>query len=393
MIKKLSLLFLIVILLSSCNKTENQSIDSIKTTDNNTEPSIEIPDDILEFDYDIGFTGVTPTSPSPKSGTNTANNKSNFVLSLVCSDEESGTVYYVNYGQDDYLYSYKDGKSELVLEMPVNYINYIDGDLYFLSNGKDMPDLYMFSPGALYKHNVENKTTELLLDEAITELIVNEKGFFFYIMEEPVRNDDGSTFTPATPYFMSFSDNTPIERGLYSPRFYGEYQLKRSFKDGIFKGFVLNENGNEIIILPPINTFACECIVGDKLYFNNVADKTINSLNLKTGELKIFYSKSEPYMIENGVMTDIIDIADYTVIGEDLFAVTENNYIYKYDEALSIFVPVNEYNPFVDGHKIYKKIFTDGVDLYAIRTETGKEASLNRFYLGENGSWICGDLS
>ena len=51
---------------------------------------------------------------------------------LLCNDYENDIVYYINYGRDYFIYRIKDGKSELVVEMPAKSIFHKRGKLYFI---------------------------------------------------------------------------------------------------------------------------------------------------------------------------------------------------------------------------------------------------------------------
>ena len=54
----------------------------------------------------------------------------------VCVDDVTGAVYYVNVGRDYFLYRIKDGKSELAVELPANYLYTHEGVLYFLLDAR-----------------------------------------------------------------------------------------------------------------------------------------------------------------------------------------------------------------------------------------------------------------
>ena len=71
------------------------------------------------------------------------------------------TVYFVNYGEyeDNYIYSYKDGHSTLLVDKIANFINYYDEKLYFLVDDK-APEAWLWSwGGELYCYDLKTKDT------------------------------------------------------------------------------------------------------------------------------------------------------------------------------------------------------------------------------------------
>lgn len=54
-------------------------------------------------------------------------------LFMVCHDANNGTTYYVNYGNDNYIYELKDGISTLLIDMEAICLQLLNNELYFVA--------------------------------------------------------------------------------------------------------------------------------------------------------------------------------------------------------------------------------------------------------------------
>ncbi len=373
--------------------------NSAETVDNANETAYYVKDDVI-ISTDIPFTGITINEKSPMRGDIASNSKYMLTnLSPICTDTSSLAVYYANYGGDNYIYSYSDGKSELLIEMPGNFLNYWNGDLYFISNGKNLPELNAyFYFGNLYKYNIKNKTTELVLDMKINYLTVNEKGIFFEGNEDNVTQN----------YFLSFDGEKPVKLGLFVPLFYGEYQVSSVFDDETYKGLGLVSKDAGHLFLPDDDGFQTELnktIVGDFFYYYDNSDAKVHSLNFKTGQTESYSASSEYYITndEDGEIHNFAEVtsidgeeqpkfADYSVMDNQLYVIRYDNYIYKYNTDEKMFIPVYK----AEKLKYFLRLYNDGINLYAIVEQRNedmiKNISLNILTENDEGELVLKKL-
>jgi len=338
------LLSMLLILISGCNKDSstdekpvyNVQSDSISVSSSDpccSEENLSGHENVFNPD----FKGVTITMQTPKIISSPFANMSNQIVSY---DEETDTLYYANYqgrfgNEDDYyLYSFKDGKSELILEMPVNYINYYNGAVYFTSN-EDILALYGLYPlrpeGKLYKYNLFDKTIETLVEENVYNVIIYED--YIYYTTSPIVDNELKIIVGGRLHFrIPVSGGEPEYMDDLRRFFYGEYQIRETYNEE--KGFLLelvSEQKTERItgyIKGGIDRNFC--ILENKLWFNYLegTKHQIASVDLQTGETKI-YGNGFDYG------------ADFTfvVLDNEIYACEQNkNAVYKYNEENNEFV-------------------------------------------------------
>lgn len=178
-----------------------------------------------EKDYRIGdklfadFNGVGEVTDGDK-------NESWFVnetdFSIVTSGED-GTIYYVNYGtyEDNYIYSYKDGKRELLVEDICNFVNYYDNALYYTVM-EEKPEAWPFMVGGkLYRYDLSTNTSELFLDMDVYNLHVKNDILYF----KDMKRIEGEQLAGREWYSMNIITKEISKMGKMLPFFYGDYQL------------------------------------------------------------------------------------------------------------------------------------------------------------------------
>jgi len=237
----------------------------------------------------------------------------------------------------------------------------------------------VFYTGKLYKYNLEKKTVEMIVDMNINYLTVNENGLYFY------AGENGMT----AGYYLSFNDSPPKRMGDYEPVFYGNYQLKNTFSGNRHTGKIFNSGQGDLSVPVPADSMYYS-IAGNKFY--SMAVGVINELDLLTGERISYPRNNNAIMVDGWISVEMERIADYSVINGELYVTAGNQFIYKYDTAAKRFIPINDFN----GNKHYEKLFTDGVNLYAVEINylNGRIANvaLRLFSPDENGDFVLSNL-
>ncbi len=378
--KILPLLLIIIMSITACDETSQIDITlNENSTDGVTEETTVT---IYEPVFNTEFTGIEINEKTPKRGNLPVNLVSTtwFEVYNVCVDEENNAVYYTNYDKNNYVYSYKDGVSELILEVSANYLNYWDGSLYYTSSDRGMPGQFdNFFSGKLYKYNLETKEQELILSDEIMGLWVTEKGLYFNKEVEGSTDNEGNPIPAYAMYNMPF-DGEPDRCGIMQQYYYGEYQL--SFNQN---GLCLIKGDEEIPLITKNLTWQT-FISDEKLYIKGT---NLYSLDLTNGEIETIYIRAEPY-ISGDYIVEMHEILDFTIIDNDIYATAYNQFIYKYDREKEMFVPDGE---FIGENGLnYHKIFTDGKNIFTIASK-GYIDNRSEFIMcvripDGNGSWI-----
>jgi hypothetical protein len=373
--KQTIILLITVFILSGCGK--NEAIDE-KPIYN--APSSSVLEHIHDSEFccsptgnngifNSNFKGVAITKESP---TLVNSPFANISVPIISYDNETGILYYVKYGgrygneRDNFLYSYKDGESELLVEMPVNYIIYYNSAIYFTSN-EDIMALYgLFPPrpeGRLYKYNIVNKTVELLVNENVYNLMLCEN----YIYYTTSFSLDGAGYLTEDSYqhFRIPTDGgEPEHIGDFRPFFFGEYQVKEIFnkEEGLFSLELVSEK-NRTIIAKNFNSFIDRdyCIAGNTLWFKEwrTSPTSLISIDLSNGEKK-------DYKHDNAA-----EINSFAVLEDELYMIASYNrkkMLLKYDWKKEEFIEINPVN-----NTGYEYILTDGNYIYMVTLNSNSQ--------------------
>jgi hypothetical protein len=206
-----------------------------------------------------------------------------------CYVADMDTLYYVNYDRDNYLYAYKDGINQKVIEMSVNYSNYWKGELYFISDTSST-SLYGLdgrgARGKLYKHNISSDETQLILEQDVWDIRICD-GMIYY---QGAIKFEGNTLPVPTFYRMPIESGDSEETTL-RPYFYGEYQLQIVHHDQDPSRIALPlNNGQDQILLTNYRLNNLDgvdyCIAEGRLWFlhNTGKDRILISIHLEIGE-------------------------------------------------------------------------------------------------------------
>jgi hypothetical protein len=332
------------------------------------------PNEHTYYPYDAGFTGIEVEDIEHIYGNNTFTNLTFKEPNPhgFCYAEEIDTLFYVNYAHPGvnpdpyYLYAYKDGVSTLIIEEAVNYINYWNGDLYFLTND-NLTDLYtqgQYIHGKLFKYNLKTKEKEQLLDEYIWDLSICD-GYLYFRNSVALGESRISEF-----YRMSLDSREP-EMTNYRPFFYGDYQLQFDpHPSNPRMGALELTNGIETIQILNYGfykiAFSEYCINKGVLWFQYTdaeAKQQFASMDLTNGEVTTYHFKWDenlniPFLLTSFDNFTVLDGKLYVLFG-GMMAI--------YDPQKEILVPIPEYtdNMILRYYNVLCEIYTDGTSLYA----------------------------
>lgn len=359
--KKYPIVFALVIstLFCACSQSQNASEAEkpVYNTDVSKQASQEndevTPEDsktnkLILSDVFCEFSGVGDCVIKPQK-TLLTNQKSN----IICSDG-SGTVYYVNYGtyEDNYIYSYKDGSSTLLVDKIANFINYYDEKLYFLVDDKAPEALPWSWGGELYCYDLKTKETSRILEMSVYNLLV--KDGVFYFCSELLPEGEGNRW-----YSMSIDDSTPKEMGRMLPFFYGDYQLAYS-DDDEYCALTLVGNSEEIVLTNKgyfrNGTFSVQ---GDSLWVNVYEGNipAVARINLSDGTQKLYKAEKTT---ASGFDMNLTTGMSFETINNTLYVVS-NSTVFVYSEG------GERFEPLLNNHFNFSHIYSDAELLYAVR--------------------------
>lgn len=98
---------------------------------------------------------------------------------LVCKDPVYDITYYVNYGRDNYIYAYRNGNSEVVVEIPASELFCKDGELYFIAETDGKYQFSGFTPGNILKYNPTSGNVVVVVNCNADNMIVYPDGIFY----------------------------------------------------------------------------------------------------------------------------------------------------------------------------------------------------------------------
>ncbi len=339
----------------------------------NKEPIIEtkssISDTVVKITESlVNFKGVTSTAGTPKTGNLSINlYKNSFYPGVICPNTDSGSLYYVNIGNDNYLYELKKGVSSLILDKRVKFINYWNDKLYFILCSDIDVYFEKYNPGKLYEYDLETKELAQL-DSNVVSFNIDQNGIYY-------KKYGGARF------HLPFGENESQKYDIYSIiiHHYKEYDIGMYFnEEGNFAGYKMEnlENGNEYILTDSTVHFDGEYVSGDRFYFSKHTDKFINCyIDLISGEQKdIVYNSQEidtflP-QIPLSKINDYVDVNGVLYVSFPYpfceYDIKNNSYeeILLLDESLNI----------LEGSPCY--LYTDGVSIYPILLHSNGNFSL-----------------
>ena len=300
-------------------------------------------------EYFTDFNGIESDCDTPVNGNLGINFKENATqhapMSLICPDKENNTVYFVNYGKDNYIYELKDSKCTLLVEKKANLLQLWNNELYFLcdESGGDTSNL-PFYPQKIYKYNLSNDVISLVLDVDAVWLYVNEEGIFY--TEGKDNNNDG-LLNLLAGCRMGFQNNVPHRENYTYFVPYKDYLLINTYNNG----YILRNTQTDQDIPLTTSSFirSMTCISGDTLYTTEYL--TLYSLNLKTGERTAYDF--------NPLSGNII--CGYSELKDNLFVTFGGSELIRVNKVTGEMCSY-----MIENHEIISDLFSDGNHLYAV---------------------------
>lgn len=380
-IKYLLVLILITTLLCSCNKTETSvnepdysaftrkqnaesdiygdaniknNTDETPNTTSNPNPQGHDPE--KEWPLELDFTGIA-SNKEVKLGNININRKIEYQYSyLVCYDADNDTTYYINYGNDNYIYELKDGKSSLLTDMEAICLQLWNNELYFLANNHKNQDMIT---GDIYCYNLSDKKLRLILETDANFLYIDSYGIYFTQLKPPQSGFiDTLKFTG---YILDFGADTPQKVDYIQPVAYNEYLLYVSNE-----GIVLhNRETDEKILIAPKEYYYNHMSIYDQ-YLILTYESKICMLDLLNGDRKIFDFNDDKDLKNKGIY-----LMDYIIIDDVFYCISFGPVIYTCNLSTG---ELDIYSPLfgdIKSNPGIQALFTDGKSIYAIWQEYG----------------------
>ena len=298
--------------------------------------------------------------------------------SLFCVDETSGVTYFVNQGKNYYLYQIKDGKVELVVDMPVKEVYPYGGLVYFMVEDYNIYDLEDIHSGDIYCYCPESNAVELIYPAGAMEgskdhrLTVEESGIYFsYISEK-----DGGVILF---YHLPFHETEPVKdtKNMTFKGWNNYYLLYYNYRENLF----LNsrekaEDGTREQIKLPAITKTRYCIIGDNLF--SVERGYISCINLET-QIQTKYDFLEA--IQDREREDVLQqtgvrIMEDFVVTEDAIWITTGHILYRMDlqskEVSFAYIRDENNKPYY-----ITELYTDGKNVYGSNLVYYRDKSVN----------------
>lgn len=204
--------------------TENQGDQETTKEDTTKEATSEKTTKEL---IEVNFSGIKENGETPKLGSQGVNNRWKEGENYFCFDSETGSIYYVNYGDDNYLYCLKGNKKELILDKFVTCINILDNVLYFIyaeDPGYNLNEQLSYE-GKLYSYDLETKEMVCLSEKPVRWILAVPDGIYGHSF------GFGSEEQKPKIYFYSFQKKTWELSFLETGRikalcFYKDFYLK-----------------------------------------------------------------------------------------------------------------------------------------------------------------------
>jgi hypothetical protein len=344
-------------------------------------------EDTAIYEFISGFAGINTHVPSPKQHNSPlALIGGHMQLTVICYDYDTDTLYYINrrgestifnWENDSFLYSYKNGVNQVVVEMPVNFPVYHDGIIYFTSYD-NLNRLYgwteWYPGGYIYTYTINTGSVELYVPTMAYGLIVYDDYLYFFTpckYEGEVRISDR--------FRVPLAGGEPENTGELLPFYYGEYQLKLLTDASGRQSLVLHSSQNTITVIEyhSLTDFPFWvdfrdgrffCVYGDYLFFRYLAGWV--KINLRNGASALL-----SHFNKDGEQIRIMSI----VVLENETYVKMEGVLYKHNYENNVFEPINISN--FDDFRFMQNLQTDGKHLYTTISGSGSRGGQVQNYI------------
>lgn len=311
--------------------------------------------------------------------------------------KDTGDIYFVNQNQDNYLYRIKEGKVELVVELPVKELYVWNDFVYFMIESYDTYELEEKKDGDIYRYDTKTGVVELVYAVGAIEgsknhkMIVNEQGIHFNYSKE-ISKEDGMTLVRVYFYSLPFDATEPVKdttkigkTGWKDYYFSYEFSTEDDTKQATLQ-LVSRITGDSIPL--EIGEFQY-CVVGDAIYSTTLGSATISLLNLESQEVKKYdfqasIKNANMYLedeVKDAFGKNIEQISSFTITenGKLVWA-TDGEYLYRLNTTNGIIIEFET----IDGGRKIENLYTDGKQVYGLyASERTKTTSLVRFCMEE----------
>lgn len=140
----------------------------------------------------------------------------------LCYDPVYDILYYINYGEDFFIYGCKDGKTEKIADIPAKRLFCRNGSLYFMVEACDENSLNGFSEGDILEYQPVTGQVTVIVEDQASSMIVYQDGIYY--TKDTMKSIGNDLFTMEREMKRySFADGSSIalsgtdgvERTLY----------------------------------------------------------------------------------------------------------------------------------------------------------------------------------
>lgn len=289
---------------------------------------------------------------------------------LLCKDPVYDITYYVNYGQDYFIYALRNGKSELAAEVPARELYCKNGELYFLAESYGLYKFEGAGQGNILKYNPVDGSVELIIAEPAVSMRVYEDGIYYETHEMLGENK-----FKHHRYCFSFAEKKSDEldfnmllecwRGNRFVTVYPEvFQEMESYQDV----YLENREGERVITLGDTLPYGFQ-VYEEYMYYIIWDSSSLMRRHLETGEIEL--------------------VAELAVkAGFPACFIIQNDIVYFNNHLRLSLTDGKQYYVPVQGRSIGQEssldvFFTDGKNLYCVNS--GRLWRMSEHRIAEQG--------
>ena len=276
---------------------------------------------------------------------------------LLCKDPVYDVVYYVNYKEDYYIYRLKDGKPELVVELPARRLFCRNGNLYFMLESYDRYEFEGMESGNILCYCPTTGEVTIISDKKAYTMCVYQDGIYYYVNTYAESNSKTKDCIGQDYYYYSFDEakSTKLTGQMFTIYKWKDYFLGYQLQeraDGSesydMTGLILQKPGQSDagITLTSEEVPRIYCFIKDSIYYMTKGSG-ITICNIKEKD-----KKEIPLCKEQSNV-------DFTMIGNKLYV---NSLIQiDLDTGTQSIIGSQDIVP-----EAFDELYTDGEQLYGI---------------------------
>lgn len=299
---------------------------------------------------------------------------------LLCNDPVYNILYYINLGVDNFIYRIKDGKSELVLELPAKRLFCMDGKLYFMLETYDTGTINGMVNGNIFCYDPVSGVAKKIIDVNAYKMFVYQDGIYYLDANTETKSSNG--ITSWNMYYYSFltKNSEKINAKYISLLKWKDYHLafevREVDEEEVYQLYGIREklyqatsmkletlDQSKSIKLTDAQVSSNYSIAGDKLYY--VYDnKSFNICDLETQEIKEIPLAKE-------CDKDFIVLNNGMIYLDSLICINPET------GMQSIITPENE-------AEVLYELYTDGENLYGVVNPPYAKGYIRRIVIEED---------